>query len=235
MAWTVNGVKLNNTHLAVYNCVKRLSKKQGYCSAWNEQIGKDWMVNRSPDRVSHILTDLRRAGLVAVLCIYEAGRNFVKLRKLTIVGDFLEAVTPGLSSIATNSGEHPEGCNNNINKQKRTNSPMKNLMETAQKLGISPYRVCIAKKIYGMKYVQEKMAIVANSRSVKNAVQYFLAALKSDWKPSKSASKHIGQPCDYTRKTVFTVNYENHEADAIIKTRSLDEIRKDSPLAKFLH
>lgn len=232
MAWTVNGIKLNNTHLAVYNCVKRLSKKQGYCSAWNEQIGKDWMVNRSPDRVSHILTDLRRAGLVAVLCIYEKGRNFVKHRKLTIVGDFLKAVTPSLSSIATNNEVHSVGCNNKTNNN--DGEPLKNLMRSAMKLGISPYRVSVAIRKWGIKYVQEKMAIVANSRTVKNPVAYFLRALLSDWKPNKRASKHIGQPCDYTRKTVFTVNYENHEADAVVKTRSLDEIAKDSPFAKFL-
>ncbi len=235
MAWTVNGVKLNNTHLAVYNCVKRLSKKQGYCSAWNEQIGKDWMVNRSPDRVSHILTDLRRAGLVAVLCIYEKGRNFVKHRKLTIVGDFLKAVTPSLSSIATNNEELSYDSNNNKNTNtEKQDAPIKTLMETAEKLGIGWQRVRFAIKTYGLKYVQEKMAIVAASPSVRSVVGYFISALNKDYKPNARASKRIGQPCDYTRKTVFTVNYENHEADAVIKTRSLDEIAKDSPFAKFL-
>ncbi len=233
MAWEVNGVRLVESHLSVYNAVKRMSKEKGYCSATNEQIGNDWMVNKSADRISHILTDLRKAGLVSVLCIYEKGRNFVKLRKLAIVGDFLEAINPILSSIATNNEEHSVGCNNN--KNNNDGKPLKNLMRSAMKLGISPYRVVIAVKKWGLKYVQEKMAIVANSRSVKNAVQYFLAALKGDWKPSKRASKHIGQPCDYTRTVVYTVNYDNHDTDATIKTRSMDEIRKDSPFAKFLH
>lgn len=233
MAWEVNGVRLVESHLSVYNAVKRMSKEKGYCSATNEQIGNDWMVNKSADRVSHILTDLRKAGLVSVLCIYEKGRNFVKLRKLTIVGDFLEAVNPILSSIATNNGEHSVGCNNK--KNNNDDKPLKNLMRSAQKLGISPYRVVIAVKKWGLKYVQEKMAIVANSRTVKNAVQYFLAALKGDWKPNKHASKKIGKLCDYTRTVVYTVNYDDHDTDAIIKTRSLDEIAKGSPFAKFLH
>ncbi len=233
MAWVVNGVRLVESHLSVYNAVKRLSKKKGYCTAWNEQIGNDWMVNKSADRVSHILTDLRKAGLVSVLCIYEKGRNFVKLRKLTIVGDFLKAVSPILSSIATNSKVHSVGCNNNTNNTK--DEPLKNLMRSAQKLGISPYRVVIAVRKWGLKYVQEKMAIVANSRTVKNPIAYFLNALTADWKPNKRVSKKVGQVCDYTRTKVYTVNYENHEADAVIKTRSLDEIRQDSPFAKFLH
>ena len=233
MAWEVNGVRLVESHLSVYNAVKRMSKKKGYCSATNEQIGNDWMVNKSADRISHILTDLRKAGLVSVLCIYEKGRNFVKLRKLTIVGDFLKAVSPILSSIATNSKVHSVGCNNKTNNTK--GEPLKVTMETARKLRISWWRVHVAIKKYGIRYVQEKLAIVANSRSVKNVIAYFLNALTADWKPNKRASKKVGQVCDYTRTNVYTVNYENHDTDAVIKTRSIAEIRKDSPFAKFLH
>ena len=236
MAWVVNGVRLVESHLSVYNAVKRLSKKKGYCTAWNEQIGNDWMVNKSGSRVGHILSDLRKAGLVSVLCIYAEHRNFVKLRKLAIVGDFLNAVNPILSSLATNNDKHSLECTNNKNNnQDKKDAAIKNAMETARKLRISWWRVLIAIRKYGIRYVQEKLAIVANSRSATNAVAYFIAALKNDWKPNKRASKKVGQVCDYTRTNVYTVNYENHEADAIIKTRSLNEIRQDSPFAKFLH
>ena len=236
MAWTVNGIRLVESHLSVYNAVKRLSKKKGYCTAWNETIGSDWMVNKSPDRVSHILSDLRRAGLISVLCIYEKGRNFVKMRKLTIVGDFLKAVNPNLSSIATNN-ETLSRTNNNKNTEPQ-NAPMKTLMETAMKLGIGWQRVLFAIKTYGLKYVQEKMTLVANSRSMTNPVGYFIAALNHNWKPNKRASRKVGMPCDYERKAVYAVNYQNHEADATIKTRSLSEIASDpssSWLIKYIH
>jgi len=235
MAWEVNGVRLVESHLSVYNAVKRMAKKTGFCTAWNEQIGKDWMVNKSADRVSHIISDLRRAGLVSVLCIYAEGRNFVKCRKLAITGDFLKAVNPILSSIATKSEVHSVGCNNKTNNTK--DEPLKKLMESARKLRISPYRIGIAVRKWGLKYVQEKMAIVANSRSVNNPVAYLLAALTKDWKPSKHASKKVGQVCDYTRTTVYTINYNDHEADAVIKRRSLSEIASDpasSWLSKYI-
>lgn len=235
MAWNVNGIRLVEAHLSVYNAIKRLAKKQGYCTAWNEQIGNDWMVNKSPDRVSHIITDLRRAGLVSVLCIYEKGRNFVKMRKLTIVGDFLKAVTPCLSSVATDNEVLSCDSNNNKNTNiEKMDAPIKTLMETAKKLGIGWQRVLFAIKTHGLKYVQEKMAVVANSRSMTNPVGYFIAALNNNWKPNKRVSRKVGMSCDYTRKIVYTVNYENHDDDAAIKTRSLDEIRKVSPFAKFL-
>lgn len=236
MAWNVNGIRLVEAHLSVYNAIKRLAKKQGYCTAWNEQIGNDWMVNKSADRVSHIITDLRRAGLVSVLCIYEKGRNFVKMRKLAIVGDFLKAVNPRLSSIATKTDTLSGTDNKKTTEPKK--APMKTLMETAMKLGIGWQRVLFAIKIHGLKYVQEKMAVVANSRSLTNPVGYFIAALNNDYKPNKRAARKVGMPCDYERKAVYTVNYQNHEADASIKTRSLSEIASDpssSWLAKYIH
>ncbi len=239
MAWNVNGIRLVEAHLSVYNAIKRLAKKQGYCTAWNEQIGNDWMVNKSADRVSHIITDLRRAGLVSVLCIYEKGRNFVKMRKLAIVGDFLKAVNPCLSSLATDNEALSCDSNNDKNTNtEKTDVPIKTLMETAKKLGIGWQRVLFAIKTHGLKYVQEKMAVVANSRSMTNPVGYFIAALNNDYKLSKRALLKVGMSCDYERKAIYTVNYQNHEADASIKTRTLSEIASDpasSWLAKYIH
>lgn len=221
MAWVVNGVRLVEAHQNLYYAIKRLAKERGYCGAWNKQLAADWQVQKSADRVSHLLTDLRRAGLISLRIEYFDNSRCVKKRFIRIVADFFEAIAPIAPPIATNSEVHSVGCNNK-NKQQQ-DEPTKKLMESARKLCISPYRVSIAIKKWGIKYVQEKIAIVANSRTVKNPVAYFLNALVADWKPNKRSSKKIGQVCDYTHIPTFTVNYENHEADAVIKTRSLSE------------
>lgn len=235
-----NGVKLTTTHKYLFEQLIKLAHQKGYCWAKNENLA-EWF-DMSKSRISHILTDLRRAGLISIQCIYKKGTKFVEERRIAICHKLSHNLT---NHNATHSKEQSLDCN--VNKTDTRNAstpddspkeaPIKTLMETAIKLGINTGVVFSAKRTYGLKYVQEKMAIVANSRSVTNPIAYFLKALKDDWKPNKRAAKKVDSPCDYSRIVTYTVNYQNHDADAIIKTRSLDAIASDPNsawLAKFI-
>ncbi len=92
MAWVVNGVRLVESHLSVYNAVKRLSADFGFCVASNSELGNDWLVNKSADRVSHIVSDLCEAGIFKINISYPNIALTGAVREITIMKDIEEAI-----------------------------------------------------------------------------------------------------------------------------------------------
>lgn len=92
MAWVVNGIRLVESHYMVYGVIERELAEWGTCVASNEAIGKDWMVNKSPDRVSHIISDLHKAGIIGVDIEHPDVAYAGAVRTITILKDFESAI-----------------------------------------------------------------------------------------------------------------------------------------------
>lgn len=74
---------LNDGEKIVYGKIKGLVSDRGYCYATNEYIAEN--VLKSPNTISHIVTELVRKGLLKVVLIY-TDRKEVKERRIFITG-----------------------------------------------------------------------------------------------------------------------------------------------------
>lgn len=214
----VNGIKMTSTHVLLFERIEYLSAKTGSCWANNRSLAE--MMGKSMSRVSHIITDLRRAGLVAVKLMYSP-----KIPKMVLARYVRILDKPVTCPIATNREEQTrivKTNNNDVEKETET-SHHAAVGQKAAALGISP--VLYATKVleYGRKlagnkpcsfeemkelgvnYVEEKLALLNSSLSVKNPIAYFFAALKNNWQLGKKAKKDIGKPAR-NRAVVYAVD-----------------------------
>lgn len=79
----INSVRITSTHELVLEKIKKLSHKHGYCWAFNGILAD--MCCLSKTRVSHIITDLVRAGMVYRFINYADDKKTVILREMTVI------------------------------------------------------------------------------------------------------------------------------------------------------
>lgn len=173
----VNGIRLTVAHEAAYDTVFKLSRKTGFCWASNSSIAG--MLGLSKSYVSHLLTDLERAGwMFRKITLDEQTHEFqyrqlVPLDKLCTPEEAVEKVRL-MELDHTSKGERAR------------------LVANGKKLGISPLRIMGAIHAFGAKRVDEAMSIVRQSHVVNNPVKLLFAALHKGFIPGKRAERLIG-------------------------------------------
>ena len=170
----------HGTHLEVFNKIKQLSHKYGYCYADNRYIAEELALSIS--RVSHIISELYEAHLVERDITYKPGMKQVDKRLLRPVA---ANVARG---IAKNDQEQTVSANINI---KPDSSPKVKAVQMGINLGINLMITTGMIAKYGVEYVTEKLHIVASSLSVKNRTALFISACQKDYQASKKAVKAL--------------------------------------------
>ena len=179
-----------NTHLYVLETIKKLSRKKGYCYAFNFTLAK--MLHITANRVSHVISDLVNAGLLARQLFFNDRGEVVERR--------LKAIEPKKTTpLVENTKEQTEGVKTNINngdispRKSDWKKPITQVKGKAVKmgyeLGISIGIVMKQIQKYGLAYVIEKLHIVANSNSAISNVKLFICACRDNYQPSKKATK----------------------------------------------
>ena len=211
MALIQNGVKLAPSHLLLLETIKGLSLKNGYCYATNYALSK--IVFLSQSRVSHLVSELKKAGLVTVKLFFDSERPNM------IIGRHISPVAIG---VAQSDEEHNNSYNtnkqssNNINNSKPVDNvdnseierETKSLVKDALTLGIAPFTVMqqVIKHssigevaLDGIKFVKEKLAIVKASNTVREPWKLFLSACNKDYSLGKRAKCNVNRPA-YPKK-----------------------------------
>ena len=238
MVTVVNGVKIGTSHRFLLQKLKYYSKEQGYCYALNKHLGKD--LSLSPTRISHLLSDLRRASLIDVLLIYDTEN------KLQVIGRRIRVVAQTAHSVAHQAARHivknARGIVKNSKVQKgdtllnnvkptsesndapsssqsfssndiKTGTAMNPLAEQVKHgvhIGIPANITMLYAGKFGITRVREAIAICAESKSARNIVAYFVNAIKKGYKPNRVAKKMVNK--DITRrKPIDEVVYTQKE------------------------
>lgn len=200
---TVNGVRIGISHRFLLQKLVYFSKEKGYCYAMNEYLGE--VVGLSKSRISHLLSDLRKAKLIDILLIYDAKHSMqVVGRRIAVLGH--------ARGIATNSKVRNEDCSSNNNtedkvvdnsndiKKATTILPLAEVCKHGSAMGIPVNVIMVAAGKYGITNVRNALAICAASKSVRKMVAYFWAALKGKFKPNKQAEQLKGK---YVKRSTF--------------------------------
>lgn len=177
MSEIVNGIKVTSSHRLVHDLVMRWSKNGGFCWATNQSISEKLKLSKS--YVSHIITDLHRAGLIGRKITF-TNRNEFQCRQLVA---FKEAATVEEADAKVEEREAK-------NKEKAIR---KRLTANGRRVGIAPFTVLQAIAHYGSEAVDRALAILRASNTVCNPYAYFAKALSSAWQAGKRASKYVGQ------------------------------------------
>ena len=237
MVTVVNGVKIGTSHRFLLQKLKYYSKEQGYCYALNKHLGK--ALSLSPTRISHLLSDLRRASLIDVLLIYDTEN------KLQVIGRRIRVVAQTAHGVARQAAQHivknARGMVENSKVQKgdtllnnikptskpsdasssqsfgsndvKTGTAMNPLAEQVKHgvhIGIPANITMLYAGKFGITRVREAIAICAESKSARNIVAYFVNAIKKGYKPNHMAKKMVNK--DVTRrKPIDEVVYTQKE------------------------
>lgn len=235
MVTVVNGVKIGTSHRFLLQKLKYYSKEQGYCYALNKHLGKD--LSLSPTRISHLLSDLRRASLIDVLLIYDTEN------KLQVIGRRIRVVAQTAHSVAHQAAQHivknARGIVKNSKVQKgdtllnnvklisnatsssqyfgnndiKTGTAMNPLAEQVKHgvhIGIPANITMLYAGKFGITRVREAIAICAESKSARNIVAYFVNAIKKGYKPNRVAKKMVNKDV-MRRKPIDEVVYTQKE------------------------
>lgn len=245
MALIQNGVRLAPSHLLLLNTIKDLAVKTGYCYATNYALSK--MVFLSQNRISHIVGDLKKAGLVTVKLFFDSERPKM------IIGRRITPVTIGK---ALKDEEHKQSYTN-TNKQSSNNisksepvdnvdneieSETKSLVADAITLGIAPFTVMqqVIKHssigevaLDGIKFVKEKLAIVKASNTVREPWKLFLSACNKNFSLGKRAKCNVNRPA-YPKKQnkVFVAPVIKHDEPVNVKSDFVQELFSKFPSVK---
>lgn len=181
----VNGIRLTVAHEAAYDTVFKLSRKTGFCWASNSSIAG--MLGLSKSYVSHLLTDLERAGWMFRKITLDDQTHEFQYRQLVPL-DKLCTPEEALEKVRLMELDHTA-------KGERIR-----LVANGKKIGIAPLRIMGAIHAFGAKRVDEALSIVRGSHVVNNPVKLFFAALHKGFIPGKRAEKLVGKA--YITKSV---------------------------------
>ncbi len=202
-----NGVKITHSHKAVFRVIKSLAKKTGQCFATNSYIGKSEDIDLSPSRVSHLISDLVKAGRLAVL-LEPTGRKNETQRRITVIPASIGAQ----GGVARDSEQHKVVSNINKNNNDE-HEKRQELIELGKRLNIEPSVIYGQLLVHPIEYVKEKLAIVDASRTVKSTVKLFLAACHKNFTAGKRAKQRMVSPTQYQRHSVTVVDYSDTNYD----------------------
>lgn len=226
MVTVVNGVKIGTSHRFLLQKLKYYSKEQGYCYALNKHLGK--ALSLSPTRISHLLSDLRRASLIDVLLIYDTENKLQVIgRRIRVVAQHIVKNARGI--VENSKVQKSDTLLNNIKPtSKPSNAPssqsfgsndvktgtaMNPLAEQVKHgvhIGIPANITMLYAGKFGITRVREAIAICAESKSARNIVAYFVNAIKKGYKPNHMAKKMVNK--DVTRrKPIDEVVYTQKE------------------------
>ena len=208
-----NGITISAMHTILYNQVKYLSKK-GVCYASNSYLAKK--IGRSKTRVSHLLTELRRAGLIAIRLVYAESKDNKPSRE--VVARFIKVFSKpqkGETEIKKeNLSEDEKGARAGNN---------------AIKLGIPAFVVAMMRKQFGTERIENALAIVTTSRSVRKPVGLFMKALYEGWSLSKRALKNIGKEPNISTIDVPDDIFKNRKVKLDYTSDFIQDLRKRHP------
>lgn len=216
----INGVKIGTSHRFLLQKLSYLSKERGYCYAMNEYLGK--FLNLSKSRISHLLSDLRKAKMIDVLLIYDTEH------KLQVIGRRI-AVLSDARGIAENSKvqneksikdniETDETVDNSAVKSAKPLNPLTEVCKNGAMVGIPVNVTLKSAERYGITRVREALSICAVSKSVRSMVAYFLGALKKGYRPNRQAKKVVGKT---VKRSVFKTPMKPDLSNEYANTRKV--------------
>ncbi len=220
----------HGTHLEVFNKIKQLSHKYGYCYADNRYIAEELALSIS--RVSHIISDLYNAKLLERDITYKKGLKQVDKRLLRPVTATVARGT------AKNDQELTVSANINI---KPDSSPKVKAVQMGINLGINLMITTGMIAKYGVEYVTEKLHIVASSLSVKNRTALFISACQKNYQAGKNATKAFTNKA-YSTPVRKSTNIATVKAPQEIKSVPLSQnqflkdfmaLHKDSTISRM--
>ena len=194
-----NGVA-TNTHLYVLETIKKLSQKKGYCWATNFTLGE--LLHITANRVSHVISDLVNAGLLARQLFFndrgEVAERRLMARTTPLVKHDKEQVKGTIidKEQGTEASVQPAqkvDCHRVVNQTKGK------VLKMGYNLGIGISIVMRQIEKHGLTYVIEKLHIVASSNSAISNIKLFQAACRDNYQPSKKAQKALSDKPFQTR------------------------------------
>lgn len=200
MSKEINGIIINSSHIRVHELIRRWSKNGGFCWANNTTIAEKLSLSRS--YVSHLITDLNRAGLVGRKLTFSDRREF-EMRQLM---SFDEKDVLTVEQADARVEERAEKNEKRAEKNR--------LMHNARLVNIAPSRVAEAIAKFGAEKVDEALSIVRASNSVANPYAYFCAALKKGWKAGTRAAKLMKKEFSGGVKRTLSKPAKEDEAEA---------------------
>lgn len=176
MSQVINGITITSSHIVVRDIIYAWSRQAGFCWASNRSIAEH--AGLSTSYVSHIVTDLHRAGLVGRKLTFSKRKEFL-CRQLVA---FKKAL--GLGEADKKIEEQEE--------KNRAKGQRNRLIRNGRLVNLAPTVIIKAVAKFGEKAVDHALAIVRASNTVANPYAYFCKALKDGWKAGKRAAKLIG-------------------------------------------
>lgn len=254
----VNGVKIGTSHRFLLQKLNYYSKERGYCYALNRHLAQ--IMSLSPTRISHLLSDLRRASLIDVLLIYDTenklqvigrrirviasdarseshktsnARGMVKNSKVQKCDTLYNNIKPSSPSKARSS----QSFGRNKVKTGTAINPLAEQVKHGVHIGIPANITMHYAGKFGITKVREAIAICAESKSVRNIVAYFISALQRGYKPNSRASKIVNKDVS-RRPPIAEVVYTRKtvEGDGTLAKELLSKLRfgKNSKLEQAL-
>lgn len=172
-----HGIRIAGGHEIVFQQIKLLAKKNGFCWATNETIAK--ITGYSADYVSHIITDLYRIGWLYRRV--ELDRNNAFVARVLVPMDKL--YTP----------DEMEAKISELEAKKDTDGIRNRLCKNGEILGISPVEIRRAIYQYGAERIEELLCIIYASNTCKSPRRFFYAGLKKAFIIGERAKKWIGK------------------------------------------
>ena len=166
-------------HVTLWQRIKLLQHKRGYCWATNEQIAE--MLHISASYVSHLITDLVRLGCVARQVMYREDTHEVVGRMLLAFDEPKETMDEAFASLVK------------IAQMRDEKGQRMRLAMNARQVGLNPNTVWEATLKYGIARVDQAMANIMASSTVKNVYAYFYGFLQQGWQCGKRAQRYVGK------------------------------------------
>lgn len=219
----INGVRITSMHIAVYNAIKKLSHKHGYCYAFNQIIADMCMITKS--RVSHIITDLVRAGMLYRFVRYADDKKTVILRELTVIPEDVYKMAntePDAEPDGEKMQSLAEIVENYVAQHRMSDEQQRqrgHVFSMARRLGVAPMFIVSIVLKYGKEKAFPKLEKVLSAACASSAIENIYAWVSGMMKKSnislgKRAAREMAKPSHSVRyKTQHVARTEEPQGD----------------------
>lgn len=178
-----HGIRISGGHEIVFQKIKMLAKRNGFCWASNETIAA--LTGYSADYVSHIITDLNRIGWL------------YRRVELDNKNAFVARCLVPLDKLCT--PEEMEAKIAELEAKKDDDGIRNRLCKNGEILGISPVEIRRAIYRHGVQRVEELLCIIYASNTCKSPRGFFFDGLRKAYIIGKRAKKWLGKVFIYEK------------------------------------
>jgi len=208
MAEVVNDIRITSSHKFVLRVITDLSFKNGYCWAFNEAISK--MTSLSTSRVSHIITDLVRAGMLfRFIKFNDAGK--VCWRELMAIPPEVYQMAKDDPDKQAKLGERVAGYIKAHEESEEERRMQGHVFSLARRLGLSPMFVVQLILKHGkaaMAKIEKVFSMAITASGIRNIYGWITSMMQGDPKPTKKAKREIQKPSHSVRVKTAHVSLE---------------------------